>query len=164
MQTPMGSCCQVPLSLRNQSNAFSLPLCTPPQPFSFPTLLSIYIFAISTLVLKHAHTAVQPPDQPLGAKAPVKLINQILPVNAFKPFRVLLSGSRKVWDPPGLWNIFIYFLYFLIPGDGTSWFQLASHPLKATSKGATVSLGALWEDPSLCMLRSSLPSVLGSHW
>lgn len=132
-----------------------------PNPFPSPHLLSIYIFAISTLVLKHAHTAVHPPDQPLGAKAHVKLINQIFPVNAFKFARVLLSGSRKAWNLPGLWNISIY---FLIPGDGTSWTQLASHPLKATSKGATVSLGAWWEDPSLCVLRSSLPSILGSHW
>lgn len=162
MQTPMGSCCRVPPSPRNQSNAFSLPLCAPPQPFPFtPTLLSIYIFAISTLVLKHAHTAVQPPDQPLRAKAPVKLINQILPVNAFKLARILLSGSRKAWDLPGLWNISTY---FLTPGDGTYWPQLASYPLKATSKGAIVSLGVWWEDPSLCVLRSSLPSVLGSHW
>lgn len=53
-------------------------------------------------------------------------------------------------------------IYFLTLGDSTSWPQIASHPLKATSKGATVSLEAWWEDPSLCVLRISLPSVLGA--
>ena len=42
----------------------------PPKPFLHLALLGIYIFATSTLVPKPAHTAFQPPDHPLGAKAP----------------------------------------------------------------------------------------------
>lgn len=65
----------------------SLPLCAPPQPFH-PTLLSIYIFATSTHVpnlhtqhFSHLTITLEP-------KLIVKLINQILPVNAFKLARV----------------------------------------------------------------------------
>lgn len=61
-RTPTENCCQAPQLLKSPFNASVLPLCDPPPPTPHPTLLSIYIFATSTLVPKPVHTAFQPPD------------------------------------------------------------------------------------------------------
>lgn len=63
IQTPTENCCQAPQLLKSPYNASVLPLLfSSPDPDPHPTLLSIYIFATSTLVPKPVHTAFQPPD------------------------------------------------------------------------------------------------------
>lgn len=116
-------------------------MCSSPTLPLHPTPLSIYIFATSTLVPKPAHTALQPPDYPLGAKAPgvPNSLTTFSPLNAFKPARVLLlPGSREAWAHPQ---------------------ALGSSPVGEGGDGASCPLCVL---PSRLLPSSSFPSTSSS--
>lgn len=88
------------------------------------------------------------------------------PHQCLETCRALVPGSGRAWDHPLAFGTSPTPILSnsLEGGQGWDlWPQLVSHPLQSTVNGATVSPEPSETDLSLCLLRNSLPSILGSH-